>query len=87
VWEGWKAGFLAFHAFHTLSFPWPALETRVAQSNPAKAVLSAGTACPNRLDERIGENTLIDDPWKIAGVNGVFGDLSWRLSARIACGV
>ena len=27
VWEGWKAGFLAFHAFHTLSFPWPALET------------------------------------------------------------
>jgi hypothetical protein len=30
--EGWKAGFLAFHAFHTLSFPWPALETRVAQS-------------------------------------------------------
>src|SRR5580658_10128967 len=27
VWEGWKAGFLAFHAFHTLSFPWPALDT------------------------------------------------------------
>ena len=25
VWEGWKAGFMAFHAFHTLSFPWPAL--------------------------------------------------------------
>src|SRR5579883_1849436 len=24
VWEGWKAGFMAFHAFHTLSFPWPA---------------------------------------------------------------
>ena len=24
VWEGWEAGFLAFHAFHTLSFPWPA---------------------------------------------------------------
>ena len=23
VWEGWKAGFMAFHAFHTLSFPWP----------------------------------------------------------------
>ena len=22
---GWKAGFMAFHAFHTLSFPWPAL--------------------------------------------------------------
>ncbi len=24
VWEGWEAGFLAFHAFLTLSFPWPA---------------------------------------------------------------
>jgi len=23
VWEGWKAGFLAFHAFHTLPFPRP----------------------------------------------------------------
>jgi hypothetical protein len=21
VWEGWKAGFMAFHAFHTPSFP------------------------------------------------------------------
>jgi hypothetical protein len=26
MWEGWKAGFLAFHTFHILSFPWPALE-------------------------------------------------------------
>src|ERR1700692_3688548 len=26
VWEGWEAGLMAFHAFHTLSFPWPALE-------------------------------------------------------------
>jgi hypothetical protein len=24
MWEGWEAGFMAFHAFHTLSFPWPA---------------------------------------------------------------
>ena len=24
VWEEWEAGFLAFHAFHTLSFPCPA---------------------------------------------------------------
>ena len=27
---------LAFHPFHTLSFPWPALETRVAQSKSRK---------------------------------------------------
>src|ERR1035438_7773894 len=32
VWEGWKASFLVFHAFHTLSFPWPALETRITKS-------------------------------------------------------
>ena len=24
VWEGWEAGIMAVHAFHTLSFPWPA---------------------------------------------------------------
>src|ERR1022692_170708 len=24
VWEGWEAGIMAFHAFHALSFPWPA---------------------------------------------------------------
>ncbi len=22
VWEGWKAGFMDFHAFHALAFPW-----------------------------------------------------------------
>jgi hypothetical protein len=30
VWEGWEAGFLAFHAFHTLSFP-GLLWTRVSK--------------------------------------------------------
>jgi hypothetical protein len=25
MWEGWKAGFLAFQTFHILSIPWPAL--------------------------------------------------------------
>ena len=32
MWEGWKAGFLALHAFHTLSFPWPAWK-RVPQNH------------------------------------------------------
>jgi hypothetical protein len=27
VWEEWEAGFMAFHAFHTLSFPWPAFRS------------------------------------------------------------
>src|ERR1017187_8300077 len=47
VWEGWKAGFLAFHAFHTLSFPWPALETRFTKSqSPRRPVLGTGSTCP-----------------------------------------
>jgi hypothetical protein len=29
VWEGWEAGFMAFHAFHTLSFPWPAFRVEI----------------------------------------------------------
>jgi hypothetical protein len=29
----------------------------------------------NLLDERIGDNALIYDPWKIAGLNPVFEDL------------
>jgi hypothetical protein len=32
VWEGWEAGIMAFHAFHTLSFPWPALRVRELQA-------------------------------------------------------
>ena len=28
-----ESGFSAFHAFHTLSFPWPALETRPTNHN------------------------------------------------------
>ena len=41
VWEGWEAGFMAFHAFHTLSFPWPAF--RVA--NVDKITRYAATQC------------------------------------------
>jgi hypothetical protein len=32
VWEGWEAGFMAFHAFHTLSFPWPERGIEVAEA-------------------------------------------------------
>jgi hypothetical protein len=31
VWEGWEAGFMAFHAFHTLSFPWPAFRAAMLE--------------------------------------------------------
>ena len=40
VWEGWKAGFLAFHAFHTPSFPWPALGTVLKVTITANAVFA-----------------------------------------------
>jgi len=40
VWEGWEAGFMAFHAFHTLSFPWPVLpgdlDARATPPNPMR---------------------------------------------------
>jgi uncharacterized membrane protein YagU involved in acid resistance len=44
VWEGWEAGFMAFHAFHTLSFPWPALRPAM-QDKPSAAERNA----PHRL--------------------------------------
>jgi hypothetical protein len=34
VWEGWKAGIMAFHAFHTLSFPWPVFRTATWINQP-----------------------------------------------------
>ena len=43
VWEGWKAGFMAFHAFHTLSFPWPAFTAIDSFSKRKSAIL-----CPRR---------------------------------------
>jgi hypothetical protein len=43
VWEGWKAGFLAFEAFHTLSFPWPAVGKHIPKSQ-----LARWAACANR---------------------------------------
>jgi len=44
VWEGWKAGFMAFHAFHTLSFPWPAFRPAMLDKplrHPAQCVAPA----------------------------------------------
>jgi hypothetical protein len=44
VWEGWEAGFMAFHAFHTLSFPWPAFRPAMLDKplrHPAQCVAPA----------------------------------------------
>jgi hypothetical protein len=62
MWEGWEAGFMAFHAFHTLSFPWfafrPARQDRprshLAQcAAPATKCLSLSV-----VNERIGDFAL-----------------------------
>jgi hypothetical protein len=44
VWEGWEAGLMAFHAFHTLSFPWPAFQAEALTRDCDLAVSS------NRID-------------------------------------
>jgi hypothetical protein len=38
--------------------------------NPAEALLSTGTVCPNRLDVRIGDSALIDDSIPADGFSG-----------------
>ncbi len=35
VWEGWEAGIMAFHAFHTLTFPWPVFARRLGEISSA----------------------------------------------------
>ena len=63
VWEGWKAGFMAFHAFHTLSFPWPVFVRRVLDnaSMPSRA-LHDRMLIPHaaHIGERIGDFALIE---------------------------
>src|ERR1700728_4709517 len=48
MWEGWKAGFLAFHAFQTLSFSLPAFGNACRKSQSLRrAVLGTGTTYPS----------------------------------------
>jgi hypothetical protein len=68
VGEGWKAGFLAFHAFHTLSFPWPALKARIAKS-PRRSAFGNR----NRLSEM---PPIRPDAWSIAIAGECIRDLA-----------
>ena len=48
VWEGWEAGIMAFHAFHTLSFPRPALAAQMLDKRaPTFARASAHQGAEN----------------------------------------
>ena len=71
VWEGWEAGFLAFHAFHTLSFPWPAFRPGDAEFTATST--SAMGRTPKEMfvvivvDECFGDWELVDELREIAG--------------------
>ena len=64
VWEGWEAGFLAFHAFHTLSFPWPAFRLgdagSTATSTSAMGRNRKGVFVVIAVDGCFGDNALIE---------------------------
>jgi len=80
VWEGWEAGFLAFHAFHTLSFPWPAFRpgdagfTATSTSAMGRTRKEMFVVCI--VDECFGDNALVEV---------VAGGLSTLYSARDNC--
>ena len=61
VWEGWKASFMAFHAFHTLSFPWSASEAK-SEFEVAEIPFSehSGIHLYEPYDEELG-NSRFDD--------------------------
>src|SRR5271156_6252700 len=85
VWEGWKAGFMAFHAFHTLSFPWPALPGDLDQS--AAPLGPIHRARHDRYRARLSMRTsadhaLIDTLWKIEGSHLSFTSWAATLAAQ-----
>jgi hypothetical protein len=65
VWEGWEAGFLAFHAFHTLSFPWPVFRPGdagfTASSTNAMAPTRKEVFVVIIVDECIGDDALVEE--------------------------
>ena len=64
MWEGWRADFIAFHAFHTLSFPWPALragsECEVAEIAPFSGnYIIHERGSPRILHDELGRSDVI----------------------------
>ena len=71
VWERWEAGFLAFHAFHTLFISMACFLARATLGlqlhRPAQwAVLSQEVFVVLVVDECFGDDLLVDDARKIA---------------------
>lgn len=57
VWEGWKAGIRAFHAFHTLSLPWPAFRPAMLD----KPIRRHPTQCAAAATRRISYSSVVDE--------------------------
>jgi hypothetical protein len=77
--RGWEAGFLAFHAFHTLSFPWPAFR-------PGDAGFTASsTSAMGRTRKEVFVVIVVDE----VAVGTIIADRPPHRSARAlisACG-
>jgi hypothetical protein len=71
VWEGWEAGFLAFHAFHTLSFPWPAFR-------PGDAGFTAtSTSAMSRTGKEVFVLIVVDECFgNFPSIQNVPGDIA-----------
>jgi hypothetical protein len=71
VWEGWEAGFMAFHAFHTLSFPRPAFRSALLdkpERHPAPCAAFAKNQDPRPLAQTARDKD---------GVPGLLSFTSW----------
>ncbi len=79
VWEGWEAGFLAFHAFHTPSFPWPAFR-------PGDVSLAAtSTSAIGRIREEAFVVIVVDECFgDVAGINRAAQSLTHLCVSLIA---
>ncbi len=95
MWEGWKAGFLAFHTFHILSFPWPPLEYVFKERSYRKSRLS-GTPSPC-VRPALNQPVLVDlsdfrysvrntriGSVRIARIAGIYMAISETAASRIA---
>jgi hypothetical protein len=65
VWEEWEAGFMAFHAFHTLSFPWPAFRCKRWIND----IAADDAMCHTRLKVLIGTHRLLRVHWRRRAAN------------------
>jgi hypothetical protein len=70
VWEGWEAGFMAFHAFHTLSFARPALFATVLSTSLRFKADQCLSLIPCEIDP-LTEMSRFGDSCRLAGQSSI----------------